>query len=1013
MMRHQRNINLKTEKITYVFTVVLGIIWILSLLETSCGSLTKLLHAKSLGSVMNMIISHHAEYYPIVHSVYGETGSILLLWIGMILGAGLATGCFFLAMKRGQNAFFWTATAFVLPIIAIQLWMPEESSHMLEAYLALTGAGWIMRNFGGKCKTGMAFLCILFLLSATVYGVTLANGTGEKIADLKDNLDMQRETRIYGGSDSGLTLGNFYGSEPENRTDREMLKVTMSRPQAYYLRGYVGDAYTAEGWKTAAEAENEMQIAGDNALFYELREENFNSSTMIAAASKAANVDIQGDEENVIQVVNVDASRKYLYLPYEADQIQAKGKALIGGGILPDRENAQRYAVTVMPYLTDQYGTILDGLTNTAAESNAYRIAESNYREYVMRVNTELPDECRDVITKTFAGPETIHTTGEAKGEILKKLSALEYDESITDTKSEDFVAGFLKRGVGYDKHFAAATVMAFRYYGIPARFTEGYLITDEMAGEVKAGEEIVVTASHAHCWAEYYEEGIGWIPFETTPPYIGLMKSAGSIAMEAKETQQPKQEKENKQEKNEQHTVTTESEVNYQMLALMLILLLLILITLAWVILKRLRACKTRVYSVPRKKDIKSKNRKEAVIALMYFIRKQERKQGFAENAERKAIEEIYLEARYSMHEISEEKYQRTLQFYQGMKKKHKDNPSASCVSMLLCLVITFSVFFTGCGVSKEADYEKAMENAQAYLNAQITRPASGSIGGEWAVIARVRGEQNVSNEFIQSYIDNTKTMVKEAKGILNTATGYKYTEYSRVILGWTAAGQEPTDVAGYNFLEKLTDMNNVCRQGINGPIWALIAYDCGGYAIPALTKKAEPTAIQTSREALLTYILKQQTPDGGWTLSGEAADVDLTAMALTAMAPYVCDDEKLCAEVSSDTLKEVKTAAVRAISCLAAKKLPNGGFESWGSENAESCAQVITALSALGIDVEEDERFEGTLNSLLTFKQEDGGFAHIAEGGTNMLATEQATYALVAYDRMKKGETRLFDMR
>lgn len=1012
MMKQRKTTDFKLEKIAYIFAAILGVIWALSLVEASCGGLGKALHAESLGAAMNLIIFHYAEYYPAIHSVYGETGSILLPWIGVILVIAFVTGCFLLAMRRGQNVFFWTAVAFALPIIAIQLWMPEESSHMLESYLALIGTWWIVQSFGSKYKAGAKFIGILLLLSTAICGITFASGAGEKIEDLQDVLDTQRELQAYGGRESGLTFGNFYGSEPEERTDREMLKVTMSRPQAYYLRGYVGDVYTADGWKAAAEIENETQIANDNALFYELREENFSSGTMIAEATKAANVDIQGDEENVIQVVNVDASRKYLYLPYEADQIQANGKALIGGGILPNRENAQRYAVKAMPYLTDRYGAIIDGLANSAG-SKQYRTAESNYREYVMQVNTELPDECRDAITKSFAGPETIHTTGEAKSEILKKLSALEYDESVTDTKSEDFVAGFLKRGIGYDKHFAAATVMAFRYYGIPARFTEGYLITNEMAGKVKAGEEIVVTASHAHCWAEYYEEGIGWIPFETTPPYIGLMKSAGSIATEAKEAQQPKQEKENKQEENEQHTVTTESEVNYQMLACMLILLLLILLTMTWVILKRLRTRKTRAYYVPRKRDIRSKNRKEAVIALMYFIRRQERKHGFAENEERKAIEEIYLEARYSMHEISEEKYQKTLQFYQGMRKKHKHNPSVSCVSMLLCLIITFSVFFTGCGVSKEADYERAMENAQEYLNAQITQPASGSIGGEWAVIARVRGEQNVSNEFIQSYVDNTKAMVKEAKGILNTATGYKYTEYSRVILGWTAAGQEPTDVAGYNFLEKLTDMNNVCRQGINGPIWALIAYDCGGYEIPKLTGRAQSTAMQTSREALLTYILKQQTPDGGWALSGEGADVDLTAMALTAMAPYVCDDEKLCAEVSSDTLKEVKAAAERAISCLAAKKLPNGGFESWGSENAESCAQVITALSTLGIDVEEDERFAGTLNSLLTFKQEDGGFAHIAEGGTNMMATEQATYALVAYDRMKKGESRLFDMR
>ena len=85
----------------------------------------------------------------------------------------------------------------------------------------------------------------------------------------------------------------------------------------------------------------------------------------------------------------------------------------------------------------------------------------------------------------------------------------------------------------------------------------------------------------------------------------------------------------------------------------------------------------------------------------------------------------------------------------------------------------------------------------------------------------------------------------------------------------------------------------------------------------------------MQTTREALLRYLLDNRTADGGWTLSGEEADVDLTAMALTAMAPYVCGDETLCGEVTKETLTEVREAADRALSCLADKKLPDGGFD------------------------------------------------------------------------------------
>lgn len=361
-----------------------------------------------------------------------------------------------------------------------------------------------------------------------------------------------------------------------------------------------------------------------------------------------------------------------------------------------------------------------------------------------------------------------------------------------------------------------------------------------------------------------------------------------------------------------------------------------------------------------------------------------------------------------------------------EGNKKMKQ--PNMRKLSLLLCLLLIFSTVLGGCGVSSRQPYQKALDAVQAYLEKTVTEPMTGSVGGEWAVIALTCGGGKVSDTFLRTYRENTAAVVREAQGVLNTATGYKYTEYARILLGWTAAGGDPTNVGGYDFLEKLTDLRNVCRQGINGPIWALIAYDCGGYEIPdapeapqtqqgggaaAASGRTAAAPVQTTREALLRYLLDNRTADGGWTLSGEEADVDLTAMALTAMAPYVCGDETLCGEVTKETLTEVREAADQALSCLADKKLPDGSFESWGSVNAESCAQVLTALSALGIDAAEDDRFAGTLEALLAFQQKDGGFTHVVDGGTNLMATEQAAYALAAYERVKNGEPRLFDMR
>ncbi|MEI3176058.1 MAG: transglutaminase domain-containing protein [Lachnospiraceae bacterium] len=79
----------------------------------------------------------------------------------------------------------------------------------------------------------------------------------------------------------------------------------------------------------------------------------------------------------------------------------------------------------------------------------------------------------------------------------------------------------------GYSVHFASAAVLMFRYYGIPARYVEGYLITPEDAKAMTAGEAYALDDTHAHAWAEYYQDGVGWLPFEATPSYLNVMGQA------------------------------------------------------------------------------------------------------------------------------------------------------------------------------------------------------------------------------------------------------------------------------------------------------------------------------------------------------------------------------------------------------------------------------------------------------------------------------------------------------
>lgn len=159
---------------------------------------------------------------------------------------------------------------------------------------------------------------------------------------------------------------------------------------------------------------------------------------------------------------------------------------------------------------------------------------------------------------------------------------------------------------------------------------------------------------------------------------------------------------------------------------------------------------------------------------------------------------------------------------------------------------------------------------------------------------------------------------------------------------------------------------------------------------------------SLTTDTQSVINTLLSLQKSDGGWAVTGNYGDNDVTAMALQALSPHYKENAA------------VSAAADRAISFLSSRQNADGDFSSYGASNAESTAQVLTALSALGIDGEGDSRFikngKTVLDGLLKYRLSDGGFCHKSDGGFNQTATEQAFYSLTAYNRMKSGKSGLY---
>ena len=318
-------------------------------------------------------------------------------------------------------------------------------------------------------------------------------------------------------------------------------------------------------------------------------------------------------------------------------------------------------------------------------------------------------------------------------------------------------------------------------------------------------------------------------------------------------------------------------------------------------------------------------------------------------------------------------------------------------CAVLTLVMALSLS---TAAFAAADTEVNSALKDTAAYLQRTVTSPTVNSVGGEWAVIGLARSNIDVPKSYYDTYYRNLETYVRTHSGELSSN---KYTEYSRVILALTAIGKDPHNVAGYDLTAPLGDYNAVLRQGINGPIWALIALDSGRYEMP-VNKSA---AVRATRQMYIDYILNSEMSGGGWSLTGRDDDPDITGMAIQALAGYT-DQSK------------VKAAVDRGLEKLSAIQNRDGSFSAGSTFSGdgactESTVQVLVALTAMGIGLDDSRFTQGgntVLDGLMSFYQAGGGFSHIAGGSINGMSTEQGLYALVAAQRAKDGMNSLYDM-
>jgi len=283
-----------------------------------------------------------------------------------------------------------------------------------------------------------------------------------------------------------------------------------------------------------------------------------------------------------------------------------------------------------------------------------------------------------------------------------------------------------------------------------------------------------------------------------------------------------------------------------------------------------------------------------------------------------------------------------------------------------------------------------------------KATSPSGPQIGaavGEWAVLAMVRaGRVTIEDPWMQSWITDIANVMTEIDDI-TAATGAdinhppsagtfptdlrRWTDFQRLTLALGAFGLDATDFMGWDVTAPFnsfvpTAQRHALNRTILADIFGLIALNSQG----------------NTEEQFLSNVLSLQRNDGSWSLDParptSALDLDITAMALQALAPFYRAGAAGIAD-----------AVYRAVDWLLAQEVPD----------PEGTAQIIVALTALGPAYATEAEYYVEL-LLAWFDPSTGGFRRPTHTDpVNHLATIQAAYALVAYWRFVNNMSPLFE--
>ena len=532
--------------------------------------------AKAVNQVHEMALFPTGDGYPKTDTP-ATPGQLVILLLGFLMA-----GLFAYAICRKVR---WLAiVTAVLPaavalLSGLRPTMPAFIFYVVAAlfYLILLetrSKGTARRLTWLNGELSAAMLIFLVLLALLLSGFERS----ENVEELRQQIAQKVTAFRYAPNETvdGMPGGDLNEAGALQYTGKTVLTVETPDAFSMYLRGYSGDVL-----------ENGRWVPLDSGAYfddYSLTGPWIRSNYFSPAVSFGQLLDLKwqvqttqyenGEREAMnlprypIKVRNELAFSDRMYAPYEVSA-ESKGlhhAELSQNGILSEGLRGKRsYELTVYRPLTKDYGNVSpkaligeDAPYNSLYE-DAFVPVEKVYRTFAQANERDIPEQYQGVMSELGAAVVGKTTKVSDATYRIRNYFTKNYQYSLDVAEPEpgqDPLLRFLESRTGYCTHFATLATLLYREAGIPARYAEGYFISEELAGSVEKETDVTLSVpdSAAHAWVEVYLDGVGWVPVEVTPGYFDTQNSSSGSSpqgqtVQPEETPQPEDNEDNDSE--------------------------------------------------------------------------------------------------------------------------------------------------------------------------------------------------------------------------------------------------------------------------------------------------------------------------------------------------------------------------------------------------------------------------------------------------------------------------------